>query len=457
MADEVSRAQAPARDAALGDPLDKNTDIGAINSASSSRASRARGLGEDEGAERWAPLRLPERGFWFPPTIFTGVTQAHRIAREEIFGPVLSVLTFRTPAEASRRPTTRPTACPPASGPRRAAHPVDGRAPAAGVVWANTFNRFDPTSPFGGYKESGYGREGGSPGWPPRRGVAHDVATMRPLEVRKTYKLFIGGAFPRSESGRTYEVLAADGTFLANAKASRKDGRDAVVAARKGFACLERRDRLQPRPGAVPRRRAAWRAGATSSSTRSPPGVSADQAVAEVDAAIDRWVWYAGWTDKLAQVLVGEPSPGLLQLLCRSRPASSSPSRPIDAAPGPGRGGRARPGRGQRRRRAREHVRAAPGDHADRGPGDQRRARRRRQRPHRPPGEILPWLASHADVNGSTWPATDRRDPRPPGGRGGRHAQARPRPPPASGLGRGSAALHCARSSRPRRSGTQGV
>ena len=151
----------------LGDPLDKNTDVGAINSAA--QLARIRELSEAgtaEGAEPWsAPCELPERGFWFVPTIFTGVSQAHRIAQEEIFGPVLSVLTFRTPAEAVEKANNTPYGLSAGvwteKGSRILAVADKLRA---GVVWANTFNRFDPTSPFGGYKESGYGREGGRHG-----------------------------------------------------------------------------------------------------------------------------------------------------------------------------------------------------------------------------------------------------------------------------------------------------
>jgi acyl-CoA reductase-like NAD-dependent aldehyde dehydrogenase len=151
----------------LGDPLDKNTDIGAINSPAQLEKIRMLSeVGEAEGAERWsAPCDLPERGYWFPPTLFTGVTQAHRIAREEIFGPVLSVLTFRTPAEAIEKANNTPYGLSAGvwtdKGSRILAMANKLRA---GVVWANTFNRFDPTSPFGGYKESGYGREGGRHG-----------------------------------------------------------------------------------------------------------------------------------------------------------------------------------------------------------------------------------------------------------------------------------------------------
>jgi acyl-CoA reductase-like NAD-dependent aldehyde dehydrogenase len=151
----------------VGDPLDKNTDIGAINSAEQlGKIRELAAVGDEEGGERWAPAcDLPSSGYWFPPTIFTGVTQAHRIAREEIFGPVLSVLTFRTPAEAVEKANNTPFGL--SAGVwtekgSRILHMADKLR--AGVVWANTFNKFDPTSPFGGYKESGYGREGGRQG-----------------------------------------------------------------------------------------------------------------------------------------------------------------------------------------------------------------------------------------------------------------------------------------------------
>ncbi|QEA29948.1 aldehyde dehydrogenase family protein [Microbacterium sp. CBA3102] len=151
----------------LGDPLDKNTDIGAINSAAQlARIRELSDIGEAEGAERWtADCAIPEQGFWFAPTIFTGVEASHRIARDEVFGPVLSVLTFRTPAEAIAKANNTPYGLSAGiwsdKGSRILA--VADRL-RAGVIWANTFNRFDPSSPFGGYKESGYGREGGRQG-----------------------------------------------------------------------------------------------------------------------------------------------------------------------------------------------------------------------------------------------------------------------------------------------------
>ena len=151
----------------LGDPLDKNTDIGAINSAA--QLERIRTLsdtGESEGAERWQlDCTIPEKGFWFRPTIFTRVSAAHTIAREEIFGPVLSVLTFRTPDEAIAKANNTPYGLSAGIWTEKASRmlAVADRL-RAGVVWANTFNKFDPASPFGGYKESGYGREGGRQG-----------------------------------------------------------------------------------------------------------------------------------------------------------------------------------------------------------------------------------------------------------------------------------------------------
>jgi len=151
----------------VGDPMDKNTDVGAINSAQQlERITTLSQAGEDEGATRWtAACELPEKGYWFAPTVFTDVHPAHRIAREEIFGPVLSVLTFRTPAEAVAKANNTPYGLSAGiwteKGSRILALADQLRA---GVVWANTFNRFDPTSPFGGYKESGYGREGGRHG-----------------------------------------------------------------------------------------------------------------------------------------------------------------------------------------------------------------------------------------------------------------------------------------------------
>ena len=151
----------------LGDPLDKNTDIGAVNSKEQlARITAITATGEAEGANRWTlDCELPSKGFWFRPTIFTNVTTSNTVARDEIFGPVLSVLSFRTPDEAIIKANNPPYGLSAGIWTQNASRMLRvADSLRAGVVWANTFNQFDPTSPFGGYKESGYGREGGRHG-----------------------------------------------------------------------------------------------------------------------------------------------------------------------------------------------------------------------------------------------------------------------------------------------------
>jgi aldehyde dehydrogenase (NAD+) len=154
----------------VGDPLDKNTDVGAINSAAQlAKIKELVASGIEEGAEIYQPeCHLPERGFWFCPTLFTGVSQSHRIAREEIFGPVLSILMFRTPEEALEKANNTPYGLSAGVWTEKGSRILwMTERLRAGVIWANTFNRFDPSSPFGGYKESGFGREGGLHGLEP--------------------------------------------------------------------------------------------------------------------------------------------------------------------------------------------------------------------------------------------------------------------------------------------------
>ena len=151
----------------VGDPMDKNTDLGAINSKEQlSKIHEISNSGDAEGANRWSPeVKLPTKGYWYPPTIFTGVSQSHRIAREEIFGPVLSVLTFRTPSEAIEKANNSMYGLSAGIWSDKGAKILwAARQLKAGVIWSNTFNKFDPASPFGGYKESGWGREGGRHG-----------------------------------------------------------------------------------------------------------------------------------------------------------------------------------------------------------------------------------------------------------------------------------------------------
>ena len=190
VADEViERLKARLSTLRLGDPLDKNTDIGAINSAEQlARIRELSDIGEAEGGDRWsAACDIPSSGYWFPPTIFTNVQASSRIAREEVFGPVLSVLTFRTPDEAVAKANNTPYGLSAGIWSDKGARilAVADRL-RAGVVWANTFNRFDPASPFGGYKESGYGREGGRPGLAAYLAAADAVpaAVERPTRAR---------------------------------------------------------------------------------------------------------------------------------------------------------------------------------------------------------------------------------------------------------------------------------
>ena len=252
--------------------------------------------------------------------MFSGVSQTHRIAQEEIFGPVVSVLTFRTPAEAVAKANNTPYGLSAGIWTEKGSRILwMADQLRAGVVWANTFNKFDPTSPFGGYKESGYGREGG------RHGLEAYVTTggaqvSTRVDVRKTYKLYIGGKFPRSESGRSYEVYAAPSgaaarrgsasrapKFLANAaQGSRKDARDAVVAARKAQpgwagATAYNRGQVLYRVAEVMESRRAQLV----QDVRDSEGLTAARAEVVVSEAIDRWVWYAGWSDKFTQVLGG--------------------------------------------------------------------------------------------------------------------------------------------------------
>jgi aldehyde dehydrogenase (NAD+) len=154
----------------VGDPLDKNTDVGAINSKQQlEKIQELVASGEQEGAEIYQPpCRLPEKGYWFAPTVFTNVAQSYRIAQEEIFGPVLSILTFRTPDEAVEKANNTPYGLSAGVWTEKGSRILwMAERLRAGVVWANTYNRFDPASPFGGYKESGFGREGGRHGLEP--------------------------------------------------------------------------------------------------------------------------------------------------------------------------------------------------------------------------------------------------------------------------------------------------
>ena len=441
MADEVmerlKRRMATLR---VGDPLDKNTDVGAINSAEQlAKIRELSDIGEAEGAGRWSPpCDLPDHGFWFPPTVFTGVSQAHRIAREEIFGPVLSVLTFRTPAEAVEKANNTPFGLSAGIWTDKGSRILwMADQLRAGVVWANTFNKFDPTSPFGGYKESGYGREGGRHGLEayldrtersvdaPRARRAQDLQAVRrrgvpPLRVRPLLRR------ARQQGQVPRERLAA----------SRKDARDAVQAARKAFGGWS--GRTPYNRGQVVYRIAEVLEGRRAQfvdEVQRSEGVTKRQAEAAVDAAVDRLVWYAGWADKIAQVVGGTnpvaapyfnfslPEPtgvvgvvapqgsSLLGLVSVVAPVIVTGNTVVC-----------------------RHLRRAPAarDHAVRGARHLRRARRRRQRAHRRGRRTRrrrwPRTWTSTPSTSPAWPATPTRaQPRDRGRREPQAGAARPR------------------------------
>ena len=160
----------------VGDPLDKNTDIGAINSRmQADKIKQYLKIGVNEGGEMYqSSCSLPTKGFWCKPTIFTNVSQSSRIVQEEIFGPVLAIQTFRTIEEVIEKANNIPYGLSAEFGPTKGQRSSKLQELRAGVVWANTYNKFDPTSPFGGYKESGVGREGGLHGLMPYLEVEHN-------------------------------------------------------------------------------------------------------------------------------------------------------------------------------------------------------------------------------------------------------------------------------------------
>ena len=240
----------------LGDPLDKNTDVGAVNSGEQlERIETLVAAGEEEGAvRRTVACDLPERGHWFAPTLFTEVSPVHRIAVEEIFGPVVSMLTFRTQAEAIEKANNSKLRARRRHLDRQGRQGVRGRRRAAGR--RRVAEHLQPLRPDGGLRRL-QGERLRARG---RRGRAAAVrARMSPrLAVKKTYKLYVGGAFVRSESGRHDPVLDREGRHVANiTRASRKDVRDAVKAARKAQPGWAGKTAYNRGPGPLPDGRGA--------------------------------------------------------------------------------------------------------------------------------------------------------------------------------------------------------
>jgi aldehyde dehydrogenase (NAD+) len=312
----------------IGAPLDKAIDIGAI--VARVQLDRIRKLvdqGVADGATCWQPqVTLPARGFYYPPTLLSNVHPTSLVAQQEIFGPVLAAMTFRTPAEAVELANNTAyglAACVWSESLNVALH-VAAQIK-AGVVWVNCTNLFDASCGFGGYRESGYGREGGreglleymEPAWfksapvlPIEKAVAipeeksaddSDRAAGQPgsdaLAIDRTVKLYIGGKQARPDSGYSMEVRAADGRLLGEAPlGNRKDIRNAVEAARKATAWAKatahnRAQVLYYCAENLSQRRAEI-------AHRLADVVGEKQALAEVDLSIERIFSYAAWADK---------------------------------------------------------------------------------------------------------------------------------------------------------------
>ena len=300
----IAKLQARMATLRLGDPLDKNTDIGAINSAEQlARIRELSDAGEAEGAQRWSPpCELPERGFWFPPTIFTGVSASHRIAREEIFGPVLSVLTFRTPQEAVDKANNTPYGLSAGIWTEKGSRILwMARQLRAGVVWANTFNRFDPGLAVRRLQGVGLrargrpARAGGLPCRPlsePRAARAQD---LQALHRRRLPALGVGPLLPGR--GRLRHAARARRAGLAQGRARRGRRGAQGVPGLVGRDAYNRGQVIYRVAEMLDGRREQFAA-----EVAAAEGVAADAALESVDESIDRIVWYAGWADKFAQV-----------------------------------------------------------------------------------------------------------------------------------------------------------
>ena len=410
---------------------------------------------------------LPSHGFWFPPTVFTGVTQAHRIAREEIFGPVLSVLTFRTPAEAVAEGEQHPVRAVRRHLDRQGlAHPLDGRpAPRRRGVGQHV-QQVRPDQPRSAATRSrATAARAAATVWRPtcdRRDVERRRRGTRACS--KTYKLYVGGAFPRSESGRSYAVHDSKGGFLANAAhASRKDARDAVQAARKAFGGWSARTPYNR--GQVVYRIAEVLEGRRAQfvdEVQRGEGLTKRQAEAVVDAVRRpaRLVRRLGRQDRAGRRR-HQPGRGAVLQLLAARAHRRRRGRGAAGVVAARAGQRGRPGRRHRQHRRRRDLRASGRCRRSRcrGPRDLRRAGRRRQRAHRRAVRHRP---DAGRAHGRQRPRPDR-----PGGRPrARRATSRSRPPrtssgccarpPPSRTGRPSpASTGSPGSSRPRRSGTR--
>lgn len=350
----------------IGDPLDKNVDMGAINSKRQLETiQKYVAIGEKEGGVKFqTPAVCPNSGFFFPPTLFTEVEMSHTIAREEIFGPVLAMMTFRNKEEAIELANNTFYGLAASVWTKDVAKMIEvARRIKAGTVWGNGANKFDAAAEFGGFKESGFGREGGPQGlWeyvhvenknphsdsPPLEeeipGTSEPMNGSLSVKIWKTPKMLIGGKQVRSESGRYYKVLAKDGALLADVPlGSRKDIRDAVELAavsQPGWARKTPylRAQILYRTAEILQSRSREIAEVLVAQT----GVDAASARLETRESLKRILYYAGWTDKYTGAvnpvtqtdfnitypepmgvvgLIAPPAPSLLPLISKIFPA----------------------------------------------------------------------------------------------------------------------------------------
>ena len=305
----------------VGDPLDKSTDVGALVAPSQlERVTRLVEEGARQGATIWrAPGAVPAKGCYYPPTLITDVEPASMLAQVEIFGPVLVAMTFRTPDEAIALANNTRYGLAASVWSQNIDRALEvSAAIKAGVVWINSTNLFDAAAGFGGYRESGFGREGGREGLaeylapPDLAPLAKAGARPHPISahpyigepveeggIDRTAKLYIGGKQARPDSGYSYAVMNARGATIGHAGlGNRKDIRNAVEAASKatGWGAVSGHNRAQVLFYVA--ENLAARAAEFAARLRGMTGATAAQAKAEVDAAIDRIFFYAGFADK---------------------------------------------------------------------------------------------------------------------------------------------------------------
>ena len=318
----VSKLRARMETLRVGRPLDKTVDIGAIVApVQLERIADLVEQGKSEGATCWQPSwACPKDGWFYPPTLFTGVEPASTLAQVEIFGPVLSVMTFRTPSEAVALANDTRYGLAASVWTENVNLALD-IAPQiqAGVVWVNCTNQFDAAAGFGGYRESGYGREGGReglseytrPGWQSKlkklepttplttsTDAGSAVASFGLPRIDRTAKMYIGGKQARPDGGNSYPVLSADGEHVGDAGlGNRKDIRNAVEAARKGAGWGNTSGHLRAQILYYLGENLAARTDEFESRLRKLTGCAAKQAALEVSTSIEQLFTYAAWAD----------------------------------------------------------------------------------------------------------------------------------------------------------------